>query len=50
LELSEFLELGFFGVFIERFQEVFVDDEVLVTFTVMNLDIGIIGMNTESKV
>jgi hypothetical protein len=50
LERSEFLELGLFGVLVERFQEVFMNDEVLAAFAVVNLDIGIIGMDTKAKI
>jgi hypothetical protein len=50
LEGTKLLELGLFWVLVERTEEVFVEDKVLIMLLVENFDVGIVRMNTEGKV
>lgn len=50
LELADLLVFGLFGVFVERPEQVFVDDEVLIPLLIVNFDIRVVGVHAEGEV
>jgi hypothetical protein len=49
-ELTKFLVFCLFGVLEQSAEEIFVDNEILISFYVMYFDVSIIGVNAETKI
>lgn len=50
MELSKLLEFCLFRVLVERREEFFVDDEVLIAFSIVDFHVSEIGVDAETKV
>jgi hypothetical protein len=48
--LADLPELGLFRILVQSAEEVLVDNEVLITLGVVDLDVGEIGMHAKGKV
>lgn len=47
LELCDLLKFGFLWIFVECSEKIFMNDEILILFRIMDFDVGVVRVDTK---